>query len=207
MKTLVETLEEAQKYKFLGPLPIEDHLKNGEGFLEVIVGLSSTYETPHRLVDLGSGGGVPAFVIADKLPHWQFLLVERKENRAEFLSWSAQNMKFGSNIEVFLGEAEMAARNRKFEQTADFVTARSFAPPPKTAECGCRFLKKGGFMVVSEPPNVENRWPKAGLSLLGLEKKSIDPPKFGTFEVLQLHQFPDKRYPRSPSAINKRALW
>ena len=98
MKTLFETLEEAQKYKFLGPLPIENHIKNGEGFLEVLTGLSLNVNSPIRLVDIGSGGGIPALVIAEKYPHWNFLLVERKAKRASFLSWAVENTEFGAEI-------------------------------------------------------------------------------------------------------------
>ncbi len=207
MKSLEEILKEARKYKFLGPLPLEDHVKNGKGFIEMLGRLSPDIETPHWLVDLGSGGGVPAFVIAEKFPHWQFFLVERKKKRAEFLTWAVENVRFGTNIHIVHSEAETAARDKQFEKKADFVTARSFATPSKTAECGCRFLKEGGFMIVSEPPKTGDRWSEAGLSLLGLRTKKTNNPTFGTFQVLELEHFPDKRYPRRPGAIKKKALW
>lgn len=207
MKTLFDTLENARKHKFLGPAPLEEHLKNGMGFIEVLNRLSFDSQVSHRLIDLGSGGGIPAFVIAEKFSHWSYLLVERKKKRAEFLSWAAENPIFGGNIEVFFGEAEKAARDEKFEGKADFVTARSFAPPPKTAECGCRFLKKGGFMIISEPPKTMDRWPKTGLIPLGFEKIETKQPDFGTFQALELRNFPDQRYPRRPGAINKKPLW
>ena len=101
MKTLLEILEEARKYKFLGPLPIESHIRNGEGFLEVLTRLSLNINAPHLLVDIGSGGGIPALVIAERYPHWNFLLVERKAKRANFLSWAVENTIFGENIEIF----------------------------------------------------------------------------------------------------------
>ena len=62
-------------------------------------------------------------------------------------------------------------------------------------------------MVVSEPPKTEDRWSEAGLSLLGLRTKKTNKSTFGTFQVLELEQFPDKRYPRRPGAIKKKALW
>ena len=207
MKSLEEILQEARKHKFLGPLPLEDHVKNGKGFIETLGHLSPDIETPHWLVDLGSGGGVPAFVIAEQFPHWQFFLVERKEKRAEFLTWAVENVRFGENIRIIHSEAETAARDKQFEKKADFVTSRSFAGPSKTAECGCRFLKKGGFMIVSEPPKTGDRWSEAGLSLLGLRTKKTKKPTFGTFQVLELEHFPDKRYPRRPGVIKKKALW
>ncbi len=207
MKPLVEILENARKYKFLGPVPIEEHLKNGMGFVEVLTGLSLDPKESHKLIDLGSGGGVPALVIAERFPHWDFLLVERKTKRVEFLNWAVENAAFGANIEVFRGEAEIAAREQVNEKKADFVTARSFAAPPITAECGCRFLKKGGYLIVSEPPDARDRWPITGLNPLGLWPVDIKQPSYGTFQVLELKSLPKHRYPRRSRAISKNPLW
>jgi len=207
VKSLTEILENAQKHKFLGPSPVNEHIKNGMGFVEVLSSLSLEPSEPHTIVDLGSGGGVPAFVIANSFPHWNFLLVERKVKRAEFLKLALEKADFGTNIEVFVGQAENAARERKNEEKADFVTARSFAAPPITAECGCRFLKKGGYLVVSEPPTASGRWPSTGLGPLGLEPVDTKQPTFGTFQALELKTPPEQRYPRRSSAMRKNPLW
>ena len=207
MKSLIETLEKARKYKFLGPVPIEEHLKNGKGFVEILLALSKDHKSEQKVVDLGSGGGVPALVVAEQLPHWHFLLIERKTKRAEFLQWAVKNLAFEANITVFEGDVETAAREAQHEKTADFVTARSFAPPPVTAECGCRFLKKSGCLIVSEPPDTSDGWPTEELSSLGLE--AIEPvhSNYGTFQALELKNYPDQRYPRRSGTINKNPLW
>ena len=207
MKSLIEILEKAREYKFLGPVQIEEHLKNGMGFVETLRILSHNYKTEQKVVDLGSGGGVPALVIAEQLPDWHFLLIERKTKRAEFLQWAAKNLSFGKNITVFEGDVEIAARETQYEGTADFVTARSFASPPVTAECGCRFLRKGGFLIVSEPPDTDDRWPAVALSPLGLEAIERSQSNYGTFQALELKNHPDQRYPRRSGTINKNPLW
>tara|TARA_B110000014_G_C20013322_1_gene525452 strand:+ start:288 stop:911 length:624 start_codon:yes stop_codon:yes gene_type:complete len=207
VKSLIETLEKARDYKFLGPVPIEEHLKNGKGFIEALLSLSQDHKSEQKVIDLGSGGGVPALVIAEQLPHWHFLLIERKIKRVEFLHWAVENLSFGTNITVFEGDAEIAARETKYENTANFVTARSFASPPVTAECGCRFLKKGGHLIVSEPPDTRDRWSGVALSSLGLETIERLQSNYGTFQALELKNYPDQQYPRRSGAIKKNPLW
>ena len=207
MNSLTEILEKAQKYKFLGPASINEHIKNGLGFIEVLSNLSVEPSKPQKIIDLGSGGGVPALIIADRFPHWHFLLIERKIKRAEFLTLAVEKIDFGTNIEVFAGQAEIAARELQNGDKADFVTARSFAAPPITAECGCRFLKTGGYLVVSEPPSASDRWSISGLNPLGLEVIDTKQPAFGTFQALQLKNPPEQRYPRRSSAMRKNPLW
>jgi 16S rRNA (guanine527-N7)-methyltransferase len=77
------------------------------------------------------------------------------------------------NGEVIIGRVEEVARNPRLEDGFDLVTARSFGPPSVTAECGVRFLKVGGLMIVSEPPDdsVIDRWSQRGLALMGLESQ------------------------------------
>ena len=144
MKSLEEILKEARKYKFLGPLPLEDHVKNGKGFIETLGYLSPDIETPHWLVDLGSGGGVPAFVIAEQFPHWQFFLVERKEKRAEFLTWAVENVRFGTNIHIVHSEAETAARDKQFEKKSRFCYSPVICYTFKNSRMRLPFLKKRG---------------------------------------------------------------
>ena len=90
---------------------VDYHVKNGKGFIEMLGRLSPDIETPHWLVDLGSGGGVPAFVIAEQFPHWQLFLVERKEKRAEKKSLpfkGAKKKRFAKNA------SKNAAENAEF---------------------------------------------------------------------------------------------
>ncbi|MDG1846249.1 MAG: class I SAM-dependent methyltransferase [Acidimicrobiales bacterium] len=207
VKSLLEILEKARNYKFLGPISLEDHIKNGKGFVEVLSNLhTDPTQTPY-VVDLGSGGGVPALIIAEALPKWNFLLIERKIKRVEFLQWAIENTVFGKNIKIYNGEAENAAGDHNYAKSADFVTSRSFGPPSVTAECSCCFLKKGGHLIVSEPPKREERWPTTPLAVTGLYPITIQQPKYGSFQALKLKKYPEERFPRRPGVARKRPLW
>ena len=77
-------LEKSQKFNFLGNPPIDDHIRNAMGFVQVIHGFTGENQKG-KIYDLGSGGGVPALVLIEKLKEWEFVLIERKEKRADFL--------------------------------------------------------------------------------------------------------------------------
>ena len=160
---LIELLEKAQKLNFLGNAPIADHVKNANGFLEVIHTFTKDNKTGN-IIDIGSGGGVPALILVEKLENWSFVLLERKEKRAEFLAQAIKSLDVAERVEVICDEVENVARSLDYMYSADFVTARAFGPPAVTAECACRLLKRNQFLVVSEPPNSENRWADGNLS-------------------------------------------
>ena len=203
---LEEILLHAKKLNYLGKPPVQDHILNAKGFIQTIQELETNLEQV-KLVDLGSGGGVPALILIDYFKNWEFILIERKEKRAEFLSWAVKKLNTGKRIEIICDEVDNVARNSKYEATVDFVTARSFAPPPTTAECACRFLKKTRYLVVSEPPNTPNRWLNTALNETGLVPLKTIKQENGTFQTLELLEKPGNRLPRRPGVPRKRPLW
>ncbi len=203
---LEEILIHAKNLNYLGKPPVQDHILNAKGFIRTINELKTDL-TKGKLVDLGSGGGVPALILIDYFKNWEFVLIERKEKRAEFLSWAIKKLNTGKRVEIICDEVENVARNSEYEATIDFVTARSFAPPSATAECACRFLKKNRYLVVSEPPNTTNRWENTALKETGFIPLKVTKHENGTFQVLELLEKPNSRLPRRPGVPRKRPLW
>jgi len=203
---LEEILIQAQKLKFLGKPPVQEHILNAKGFIETIKTLNNN-KPEGKLVDLGSGGGVPSLILIDWFKDWEVVLIERKEKRAEFLSWATKQLNVEKRTQIICDEVENVARNPVFEGKIDIVTARSFAPPPITAECACRFLKIRGYLVVSEPPGNIDRWDNEFLEETGLIPLKSNENKYGTFQSLELKQKPSDRLPRRPGITRKRPLW
>lgn len=199
---LHDVLTRARELKFLGPSPLPDQIDNGDGFVAIIAA-----RTARRIVDLGSGGGVPALVIAHRLPDVELVLVERGRVRADFLRWAVAEMNWQNRCHVICGEAEDVARARP--DSADVVTARSFAPPAVTAECACRFLVGDGALVVSEPPDEPTRWSTEGLAPLGLGPADRVVGEHGVFAVVARDATAsiDDRYPRRPGRARRHPLF
>ena len=119
--------------------------------------------------------------------------------RTEFLSREVEGWGHPGTTEVVRGRAEELARDDRFRQHFEVVAARSFGPPPVTAECGAPLLTVGGLLVVSEPPQDPGgrRWPTEGLELLGLAP--LSQTRFDgrfSYQVLIKRTITPERYPR-----------
>lgn len=123
-----------------------------------------------HVVDIGSGAGLPALILADAFPQTRWTLVERRVGRTDLLSRAIQRLKLADRVTVLPQDAAVAGRTA-LRGSADWVTARSFGPPGDTAECAAPFLRHGGQLLVSEPYDsvITDRWPSSGLVISGLE--------------------------------------
>ena len=92
-----------------------------------------------RLVDIGSGAGLPGIVIALARPDLKVTLVEPLQRRVDFLNEVVAEL--GIPIEVIRGRAERV--KKQFE----IVTARAVAPLEKLINISWHMIPKGGSLM------------------------------------------------------------
>jgi 16S rRNA (guanine527-N7)-methyltransferase len=100
--------------------------------------------TGARLVDVGSGAGLPGIPLALARPDLQVVLVEPLARRVEWLREVVDDL--GLAVEVERGRAEEAAVRRRWEG-ADVVTARAVAPLARLAGWCLPLAREGGMML------------------------------------------------------------
>ena len=165
---LREVLADAQRLGFVGGEDVEPHLRHAEAFVAVIEALGP----PACGLDLGSGGGLPGLVLADRWPASRWWLLDAGHRRADFLTTAVSRLGWEGRVTVVCGRAEELGRSSELRGQMDLVSSRAFGPPAVTAECGSPFLRSGGHLVVSEPPADQAgpaaRWPAEGVGELGL---------------------------------------
>jgi 16S rRNA (guanine527-N7)-methyltransferase len=200
---LLEILEEARGLGLLGPGPVARQLEHALD-LATAVG-----EFAGRMLDLGSGGGLPGLVLFE---HWQDatgVLLDAQRRRCEFLTRAVATLDLGSRVSVECGRAERLARDEHLRAGFDLVVARSFGAPAVTAECAVGFLRQGGDLVVTEPPDSDavERWPVSGLTKLGFE--AAEPMRVSDTGAvrMRLRGAVDDRWPRRDGVPAKRPLW
>lgn len=195
-------LERSRAVGFLGPGPVDDHVRHAEGFAEAVG------EPPGCVVDLGSGGGVPGLVLAGRWGDTRFVLLDSNERRTDFLRTAVEELGWAGRVEVVRARAELAGRDDALRGWFDVVVSRSFGPPPVTAECAAPLLRTGGRLVVSEPPVGEDRWPEAGLSVVGLRWERRHQSSTGAGYAVLRQALPcPAAYPRREGIPGKRPLW
>lgn len=155
-------------------------------------------------MDLGSGGGVPGLVLAILWPTSSWALLDAMEKRTEFLKASVDQLGLQERVEVIRGRAEELGREDSLRTKFDFVSARGFAQPAVTAECASPFLKSGGVLVVSEPPEREDRWPSDGLAAFNMKRVASGNDSYAVISQTQI--CPD-RFPRRTGIPSKRPLF
>ena len=203
MGTLEAVLERSRALGFLGPGPVAGHIEHAAGFVRAVGDVH-----PVRVVDLGSGGGVPGLVVADAWPEATLYLLDSNERRALFLAEAAAELGLSHRVVVGHARAEVAGQDPDWRAKADVVLARSFGPPGVTAECAAPLLALGGRLVVSEPPGeVVDRWPDELLAQLGLRVLSRFEQAFSRFQVLRQEELCPPAYPRRVGVPAKRPLF
>ena len=124
------------------------------------------------LVDLGSGGGLPALVIAWRRADVTVTMVERRATRADLLRRALTSLGLGERTQVLI--ADVAAVADKSPQAFDVVTARSFADVATTARSIHMLLARKGVGLVSEPPmDRAEAWTSALAGLPGLHDDGV----------------------------------
>jgi 16S rRNA (guanine527-N7)-methyltransferase len=177
-----------------------DHIDHAERFVRALEGLP----LGAKILDLGSGGGVPGLVIADRRPDLRVVLLDSMQRRVALLAEAIDQLGWADRVSAVLSRAETFARQADRRAGFMAVTARSFGPPATVAECAAPLLALGGLLIVSEPPDQPDRWPAAGLAEFGLRAESVSPP--GLQVLRQQESCPD-RFPRRDGVPAKRPLF
>jgi 16S rRNA (guanine527-N7)-methyltransferase len=97
-----------------------------------------------RMIDLGSGAGLPGVPLAIARPDLVITLLEPMARRVEWLGYVARTL--GVDVTVVRGRAEDPAIKRQIGG-ADVVVARTVAPLAKLCEWGLPLLRSGGQLV------------------------------------------------------------
>jgi 16S rRNA (guanine527-N7)-methyltransferase len=179
--------------------------------------------SPPRILDLGSGGGLPGLVVAAEWPESTLVLLEANGRRASFLRRAVGLLGLEERVSVLERRAEAAGRDPRHRAGFDVVLARSFGRPAVVAECGAPLLRVGGWLVVSEPPSStddstltgteidggdagEVRWPTGSLRQFGLEPAGVFQDG-ATYQVLHQAEICPERFPRRDGVPSKKPLF
>ena len=105
---------------------------------------------PHRLADVGSGGGVPGLVLAIVRPDVQVLLIEATKKKADFLASAAKELNL-VNVTVDPRRAERPAHS-PLRESFDIVAARAVGTLDILVEWLLPLVKIGGAVLVMKGP-------------------------------------------------------
>lgn len=202
--SVVQVLDQARAFGFLGPGPVEDHLEHSQAFARLIEERTDLPSAANCL-DLGSGGGVPGLVLADRWATTTWTFLDAHQRRMSVLAEAVASLGWQS-AKLFVGRAEEYGRDDRLRGQYDLVVARGFSGPAVTAECSAPLLRVGGWLAVSEPPEDRGRWDDDGLARLGLSGHRCEAGGRHFFLAQQVSLCPST-FPRRVGIPGKRPLF
>ncbi|XP_050936129.1 uncharacterized protein LOC103483237 isoform X3 [Cucumis melo] len=158
-----------------------------------------------KLVDVGTGAGLPGLIIAIACPEWHVTLMESMNKRCLFLEHAVGHTGL-TNVQVVRGRAENLGHDLSLREKFDVVVARAVAEMRILAEYCLPMVRVGGLFLaakghdpLAEVTNAGKAIEMMGASLLQIcPVESHSPYGQRTAVVCFKERHTPRKYPRDP---------
>ncbi len=190
----------------IGSDTLEDLLDISSNYIDV-VRRDFSFNAHVSILDLGSGVGIPGLPMAVLAPNWQFCLLESMTKRGSHAKHSCEELGILDRVSILIGRAEQLRADLMSQ--FDVVVSRCFGNPALLVELGLPFVRIGGIIVVSEPPNSDAglRWRTDVLAKLGVKGPEFVVVRERHYAVLRKIRSLRPAGARQYSQILKNPLW
>jgi len=156
-----------------------------------------------RVIDVGTGGGVPGIPMAILRPDLHVTLLDSDQRKAAFLTHAAGVLRL-DNVDVLCARVEDVAHRDGVREAFDLAVSRALAPPPVMCEFTLPLVRAGGRVATL----VGDAHAAAGESAHAAQLLGGGTPQAAPGNVLlidKLHATPDQ-YPRRAGVPLRRPL-
>lgn len=166
-------------------------------------------EGTSRLLDIGSGGGVPGLALAIARPDLRITLLDATAKKVNFLAETADALGL-ERVTAIQGRAEELARDRRYRERYDAVTARAVARLATLAELAIPFLSSGGRAILPKGAAAAEELAEAryAIGLLGGRARPLVETTIEgtTIVIIDKRKPTPQAYPRTTGTPNKHPL-
>ena len=199
--TAITGYEEVQIKHFLDSLTVVLVLKQPLG------------KESFRLIDVGTGAGIPGIPLKIILPDIKLVLLEATAKKADFLHHIKDKLGL-DDVEIIVGRAEDVAHKAQYRENFELVLSRAVARLPTLVELTLSFCALGGSFIAQKKGDIGPEISQAGMaiSLLGgnlREVKRVDLAEFTDARwlvIIDKVSTTPQQYPRRPGIPAKRPL-
>lgn len=175
-------------------------------------------EGSHKLLDVGSGGGMPALPFAIVRPDIQITALDATAKKTAYIAAAAEHLGL-KNVHILTGRAEELGAKPPQRESFDIVCARAVAELRILMEWCIPFLKNGGIFLSLKGKNAETELQNAQNAIrklscrLVLDEACTLVEDSTESEISERHNLifkkykpTDKAYPRRNAQITKNPL-
>lgn len=165
------------------------------------------------VLDLGSGGGFPALVLAMLRPELNVISVDSVQKKIRAQQTIAAAIEASTNFTAVAERFELLAHQPAYRGKVDTVVARAVAPLPVLLEYAAGFLKTGGQLLALKGPSWEGEAKaaksaekKLKLSFVGAEQIPVEELAHCHWLQYECAAPTPKAYPRKPGTPARNPL-
>jgi 16S rRNA (guanine527-N7)-methyltransferase len=163
-----------------------------------------------KLIDVGSGGGLPGLPLKIARPDLSVTLVEADHDKAAFLvrACAALGLQY---VEVVAKRAEEVGQDPLYREAFDVAVARALAPMPVLAELCLPLVKVGGRLLAQKTTSEGVERARRAIEVLGgaLDRVAAAPSAArgaGTVVIVDKVRPTPPAYPRRPGVPTRKPL-
>lgn len=161
-----------------------------------------------RVIDVGSGGGLPGIPLAIVLPDVAFTLLEATGKKAEFLREAVRRLGL-RNVTVIDERAESLGQDhQRYREQFDLVTSRAVGKLNVLLELTVPLVRVGGFVMAikGEKAPEEIAEAKPALHTLHCVVSDTHRTPTGTIVVIEKQRKTPRLYPRRPGEPKRKPI-
>ena len=163
-----------------------------------------------RVVDVGSGAGLPGLPLKIARPELELTLIEADQDKAAFLVHACATLGL-AGVEVLARRAEEAGHDPRYREAFDAAVARALAPLPVLAELCLPLVRVGGRLLAQKTESEDPGAAGHAIELMGGALRTIHPSpsaarSAGTTVVIDKVRPTPDAYPRRPGVPARKPL-
>ena len=168
---------------------------------------------PLKVIDVGSGAGLPGLPLKIALPQIHLTLLEATAKKTKFLDYLVRQLGL-KDVTVVTGRAEDAARDPTRRESFNIAVSRAVAPLPVLAELALPFCAVGGYLIAQKKGDIEEEvgQSRKAIATLGGFLSEIRPVELEGLKDNRMLVIIDKvkpappAYPRRPGIPARRPI-
>jgi 16S rRNA (guanine527-N7)-methyltransferase len=163
-----------------------------------------------RVVDVGSGGGLPGIPLKIVRPELELTLIEADQAKAAFLVHACAILGL-DGVQVVARRAEEAGHDPRLRETFDVAVARALAPMPVLAELCLGLVRVGGRLLAQKTGAEDLAGAARAIEVMGGVLTAIHASpsvarRGGTVVVVDKIRPTPAAYPRRPGIPGRKPL-
>jgi 16S rRNA (guanine527-N7)-methyltransferase len=163
-----------------------------------------------KVVDVGSGGGLPGIPLKIARPEIELTLIEADQAKAAFLVHACARLGL-EGVEVVARRAEEAGHDPRLREVFDVAVARALAPLPVLAELCLGLVRVGGRLLAQKTESEDMGAAAHAIEVMGGAFAAVHASPSaarhaGTVVVIDKIGPTPAAYPRRPGLPNRKPL-